>query len=198
MTQLRSTTIVFRYRGSRNYVHITDLFDAVLPTDGREDVTDLRMTVHGEIQNCACSINYYDEDPKSTEGKLRGRFDHQGRRLWFDLKESSATQVDCERRSYDEKLIFDGCNIVGDQIMYRGSAPFEFIELIVAMNKHLLSHLNADKPGRWVFTGIELESTFGEDATLRVRFIHNFRDKLFKSEIYGGDRMLGYIYFSLQ
>ncbi len=193
---LHDLDLNFAYRGQRNYIQGADLFNSVLESTSSGEISDIRMTAHGLILNCNCRVKFFDADPKQYEGKFRGRFHLNGKAVWFDLLELT-DGCDCRRIPYDEQSIVDACRINDEQIYYDGSLQYTFMEIAVAMNKHLLSQTHPDIQGRWIFTGIELDSFRKSGGPTSLRVTHNFQNKLVKTRILDDGHAAGTIYFSL-
>ena len=193
--------VIFRYKGERNYIHGSDLFNELLRESESSYITNITFTVHDFIQGRTCEIISTDfkKDVSKVEGiKSRCQMDVNGKTRWLVLRELDLpTGTNDDRYEYDEGRITSGCEISEHTIILMDKSPLTFIETVVAMNKYLLEHLFPDAEGKWVFTRIDLDQFCGDNSGLSLNFKHNMNFRLLKSDIMLDGEKVGALGFSL-
>ena len=190
--------IVFQFKGNREYVHGTDLFNKIICNFKQNNIKKIKFSVHDLIKNPNCEIYIFDCEPSVPSGKFRGSFDLSDKRVWIELRESKRRPTEVKRVLYEEKQVTDLCEITNETIILHGISPFSFIETIISMNKHLLNTINPSQEAKWFYTGIELFQYQDIRSRLNLSITHNFQNKLVKSVICQDEHWLGTVYFSLQ
>lgn len=154
-----SATPEIPYRGTRTYLHGTDLYTAS---------TALVAAAAGSSRITAFDVRY----PRFTRGKgvfrlVEGEADHaqwatssvriqarteDGRHLtgWYAEIDKPAA----DRRDNFEKSIVAATRLESNTARYVGEPGPPLIEIIVFLTKTLLLNLFPDGPGKWVFTAL--------------------------------------------
>ncbi len=193
--------ITFQFKGTRNYIHGTDMFNIMTAVDTDETIlSNIRFSVHGFVHKPLCQL--YSADTKEALNSVpnvraRCQFDKNGSTQWLVLSESESDAALDGRYEYDEDRIVALCKQDADSLIITQTSPFSFIETIVAMTKHLHQQLFPEVIGKWVFTRIELDTACYERENLALRFRHNMNYRLTKSDVLVNGEKLGDIYFSL-
>lgn len=192
-----SKKLNFEFKGDRDYIHGTDLFNELASRYGYK-ISAISFTVHDFVTNPCCLL--YESKTKSEidvlEGiKARASFDLDGEKRYIGLVEGPPENG--ARYDYDESLITKATVIDGDTIRLTSESPYSFIETIVAMNKHYLQNRFEDVAGKWIFTRLELDHVQDARNELSIVFRHNMNFRLTKSDVLINDKKVGEIYFSL-
>lgn len=194
-------TPTFKFKGSRTYVHGTDLFNS-----GIESIKALNLTSIKNINATFHSIiktqteGYItDEDVKDTKASFQLSFQSSDKDYKLVLFEKE--QVVEDRYAYPEEEIVNLCSIQESEkkIELTDSIKFSNVEKLVAMNKGLLEKLFPGLSGKWYFTRLQLINNFEKVSydKYTVKLIKNLNFRLTKSEVFLEDKLIGYIYFSL-
>lgn len=198
---IEKRNVIFRYKGKRDYIHGTDMFNEIFSVIHETNLTNILFSVHDFIRPRSCEIytTSIKEEITAIEGvKSRCQVNVDGETRWLALKENSMQTGDNDSRyEYDENHVISLCELREESISLMGHSPFTFIETVVAMNKRLLEELFPDANGKWVFTRIDLDFLSYADTNLCLNFKHNMNFRLVKSEIIEGGQKIGDIYFSL-
>jgi len=188
------------YKGDRNYLHGTDMYDAIVAHFGPAIPVVLqstvRMVIHGFSHNQLDLVYRVGAEkyPRPSAAHVE-----------FSLaKNISGWLVETERpvltrRPYSENNIARGSRITARSIIATSSAyDHSAIEVLVALTKHLHITLWGEE-SRWAFTKLELERPLNEadKQGLQVKLEHTLGSKLTKSRIYSSTTPLGCIYFSV-
>jgi hypothetical protein len=192
--------VVFRYKGERNYIHGTDMFNEMLNISDTSEISDVNFSVHDFVDIAACDLydTYDKKDLNILDGiKARCQFNINGKIKWTALIPDDSITKSSSRYEYDESRITSLCKLDGEVIELSRVSPFSFIESVVAMNKQLLESLFPDANGKWVFTRIDLEKFSTATTGLSLQFKHNMKFRLTKSDILVDGEKLGELYFSL-
>ncbi|QBR84513.1 hypothetical protein E3983_09150 [Legionella israelensis] len=192
---VQETSLIFPFKGNRDYVHGTDMVNTVLSHFASPQLQHIKMSVHGLVKNPSCLLSIYNAVPTSP-GIFRGEFFIEGKPLWIQIIEQKKHPTHYERYDFNEDIITSQCEIQGKQIFHQSVSSCSFIDTIVFMKKHLLCQLFPLANVKWLFTGIELQNSEVNQKNLSIEIIHNFHYKLIKSKIYADNHVLGFIYFS--
>jgi len=193
--------IKFQFKGARNYVHGTDMFNTMIAAYADEkSLSNIRFSVHGFVHKLHCQL--YAADTKEAlnsvpDVRARCQFDKNGSTKWLVLTENDGDTALDERYEYDEDRVISLCSMETDSIILTQKSPFSFIETIVAMNKQLHQQLFPEVIGKWVFTQIDLETDLSDRENLALRFMHNMNYRLTKSDILVNGTKVGNLFFSL-
>lgn len=192
--------IGFQFKGARKYIHGTDMFDVIVSTYPREDINNIRFTVHDfvHIPRCQLYLTGSKEELNSVSNiRVRYQFDVNGTTQWMALTEAEGDATSGGRYEYDEERVISLCRMVNEGIVLVQPSPFTFIESIVAMNKHMHQQLLPEAIGKWIFTRIDLAAICDARANLALQLKHNMNYRLTKSDILVDGNKVGDLYFSL-
>ena len=200
---METKNLNFHYRGTRNYVHGSDIYNQVSTliksvilgsSWGR-----FKIVFH-EISRNQCHFVYEigtDSLIKPENGKVEFSFVSDSGKIggWMVEGEKPVIQKD----AYDEEIIFNKCSVVDKTISIKGKTPYTPIEVLIAMNKQLHLSLFADVKEKWLFARLELVRLLEkpDDECFKIELINNLQYKLTKSRIWVNDNIIGSIYYSL-
>lgn len=192
--------IKFQFKGKRDYIHGTDMFNAMVSAYPSADINNIRFTVHDFVRTPLCLLYVADsKDALSEVADIRARcqFDVNGATHWLALTQGEGDATSGGRFEYDEERIVSLCRMEKDGIVLAQPSPYTFIENIVAMNKHMHQQLFPEVVGKWIFTRIDLLAFCEARENLALHFKHNMNYRLTKSDILVNSAKIGDIYFSL-
>ena len=193
--------IEFRFKGRRDYIHGTDMFNAMLDTcRSVGELRNIRFSVHEFVHAPVCRLwiaNSKDEVSGVDGVRARCQIEVNGSVHWMALTELGGDQLTGGRYEYDEDGIVSLCRISEDGISLIHESPYTFIENIVAMNKHMHQQMFPEAPGKWIFTRVDLDQDCDAKANLSLKFRHNMNFRLTKSDILVDGQKIGDLYFSL-
>jgi len=192
-----SIPIEFGFKGERNYIQGPDLVNGVLSYFSEAVIENVKFSIHGFINTPYCTLSVYETAPKNHIGQFRGSLSCNERKLWVEITVQDQRSGTGNRSLYDESAITSRCNIEDKQVSLTGSSPYSFIETIVSMHKFLLTKLFPSGNSKWIFTAIDLNEYRDLRENLSIKLLHNFQNKLVKSEVLSDDVRVGIIYFSL-
>ncbi|MBE0627712.1 MAG: hypothetical protein IH606_23205 [Burkholderiales bacterium] len=204
---MRTIPLEMCFKGSRDYLHGTDMFNSV--TKALKNLVPAR-TVEGSsfylnihaIARHQCDMHLADDcsDPETKpSGTIVAQFGIQspdaGIHGWL-----AETQRPVVRRvPYQEESIEAASRMAGRSIVHVGESPFTPVEVLVAITKVLHSALYPPSRGRWMLTKLEI-GALPLSATIegmRVELLHNLNNRITKSAFFNGSELSGHIYFSL-
>lgn len=190
------------WKGDRDYLHGTDIFQVVTRILRERDSTALTafsMNLHSLVRTQPTLVF---EDPSgrgtsnveraatfelATERGLTRCFLHPSeRRVW-------------NRTAYAESMITENCVVEAARVRLRNDTGHLPIETIVAMTKSLHVEELRVARGKWLFTKLELDSWLdGVDGSkIEIALEANFHNRLTRSAIEIAGRRVGRIFFSL-
>lgn len=198
------TTLLFPFKGSRTYVHGTDMFNKVCKelTTLHKDAPprSLKFIIHRMTSyNLDLTIEENAENTQAGPSVVTLSYEAEGTKYLVRLNEnqnSSPTQ----RIPYDESRVISLCHLNKNEkkISLPGQSPFTFIETIVAMNKALVTAVLPEAPGSWVFCRLESDAAIADEVSegIEIIFKHNLGTRLTCSEVMHNGSPIAKIYFS--
>lgn len=202
---MKTKQIKFRYKGNRNYIQGADLFHIMMQEiQANATHQNICFTIHDFITSSTCQL--YITQNKTllsslTNIAVRCQVEIDNTPHWLAispaLSPASQNQASEQRDYYDESLITSLCIKTKKSIHINHLSPYNFIETIVAMTKHLHQQLYPDIIGKWVFTRIDLTSFYDVQKDITITLQHNMNNKLTKSDIMLSNNKIGDIFFSL-
>lgn len=192
------------FKGSRNYLHGTDLYNAlclhVPQASGLATDAPLRIVIHHLVSHeCDMLLGGPGETVEKPD-KVWAEFSFTSSKGSISGWMSETERPVLCRYEYAEELIEKNStvNATGNQIVIVQDTGFSPIEVAVAMTKKLHCSL-LPVQGKWLFTKLELKRLLNptDASTLRIKLEHNFNNRLTKSSLTAGDTHIGYIFFSL-
>lgn len=201
---MQNKNLRFCFKGDRNYVHGTDIYNAIIKfikeEQGLINIRKIDISIHEIIKN-NLSAELFNNKDADIEGKpaVVFSFMHTSDKYRLLLSENDQ-KIDC-RHQYREEDIISSCkiDIKNKKIELATESGYSNIENYVAMNKALLKSIYHDVKGKWFFTRLQTD-LYEETSIFRsltVELKHNFNFKLTKSLIRMDNREIGYLYFSL-
>lgn len=193
--------IEFRYKGARDYIHGTDMFNEMIEVvEPTAILRNLRLTIHDYVRTTSCQLYLTENKYALNEVKdiaARCQLDIDGITHWLAISPDDRGNDVRARYSYDESEIVSLCSMIKDGINLNESSPHSFIETVVAMNKHMHKLLFPEVTGKWIFTRIDLPVYCDARESLALKLRHNINYKLTKSDIEIDGEKVGDIFFSL-
>lgn len=191
---MKKEKLKFCFKGNRNYVHGTDMFNNLINILGK-DIINIDFMIYKKTDK---NIILSDSKAKLSDNVIfKFLYLKKGQeKLVYGLETDE--KLNC-RYDYDEESIVKVAkiDIPNKSIILDKKTKYSFIENVVAINKYLLNSLFIDKKGKWYFTRIQLKGISKEYLPLKLVFKNSFNLKLTKTEILTDNKKIGYIYFSL-
>jgi len=187
----------FCFKGSRTYVHGTDIFNKLIEVFKNEIKNEkIDLSFHGIART---NINLVEQKPENEDllkFVLKYNSIDEDRKVLYGIENESL--VEC-RYEYPEE---DICNLSildleSQKVTLEKDSSFTFVENTVAINKYLLENLFPNENGKWYFTRFQLNKIPENIYPLRLELKANFNFKLTKTEIFVNNQSIGFIYFSL-
>lgn len=191
----------FKFKGGRDYIHGTDLYDAMIAQarkDGFDSDGKIQFSIHKMLryQSRLCG----GPDPQASaqkEAPAKMKIVSSLGKEWSYWIEEGSEKIE-ERYPFNEDEIVAAGRLEENSISLKASTGFRPIEECVALTKGLHNKIFSEARGKWVFTRLDLDRDF-ESETIYPLKIENrvFRGKLTRSLISFNNRNSGSIYFSL-
>lgn len=188
-----------KYKGARDYLHGTDIFNEVLTwlSTQRVEVKDIDFAFHRLAANQLKAV--LGALPEGTEPAAVCAFTSEGVREKVHLVETD--RVVTERYPFPEDEIVNSMEIdlAGRKAVLHGETPYSDIELWVAMTKALHYKAFPQLKGKWLFVRGRfpqyVRHSPSQERTLVIAA--SFNDKLTRSEAMLDGIKVGEIYFSI-
>lgn len=194
---MKKYSLEFCFKGSRTYVHGTDIFNKLVELLNKEIKSEkIDLSFHGVAKT---NIDLLVEKPENDELlKFAIKFtDNSGNKNVLYAVENG---VGIESRyEYQEEDIckLSNLDLENQKVLLNKDSSYTFVENSVALNKYLLENLFPNANGKWYFTRFQLNKIPENIYPLRLELKANFNFKLTKTEIIIGEESVGFIYFSL-
>lgn len=148
------------YKGNRNYLHGTDIFNAVhgyLPGDAFIKCIAFRRLASWQLglaRECP-------DNEAALVGDVVIRLDNGEEVHWY-LVETSEDITN--RHSFDEDALVQESTIDGNEIYKERNARYSLIEEVVALNKALCNHIAPLRNAKWLFGQLDLFGPWSDDV----------------------------------
>lgn len=198
MSAFETVPLELAYKGTRTYLHGTDMYNAIMEYLGRSMPQHVPGPLKMVMHEFACN----QVDLRYSIGPERCPRPENPRLEFFLFDNVSGWLSETDRpvrarRPYPENEIVAGSRIDGQAVIAAPGATFSPIEVLVSLTKHLHSNLRPGPRG-WAFTRLELNRPLDDSDRdiLQVELLHTLGNRLTKSAVRVGATLLGYIYFS--
>jgi len=185
----------FCYKGSRDYIHGTDIYNELLKLF---DIKSVDLTFHGIAKRNITLLEIQPANMSTLKFAFRYVDINNTKHTLYGV--TNSTEVSCSYDYNEESICLNSkLDIKNEKISLINHTNYSFIEECVTLNKYLLENLFPQLNGKWYFTRVQLNkqivyNSFNLELTLKA----NFNFKLTKSEIKIDDTIVGYIYFSMK
>lgn len=196
---MKKYDLSFQFKGGRNYVHGTDLFNQVNELAVQEDISlagQVQMSIHRMIHE-NLTAHWIEGDMIENPAAVFVFTEGSNREVLALTENGNSVE---ERYAYDEDSIGLQAEITDQEIIHQHVAAIEYsnIEKVVALNKVHLQHLFQDNVGKWIFSKLSVSGDFKASTvkTIKIELKKRIGLRLTKSNIYFDNRHIGEIYFS--
>lgn len=193
----------FKFKGTRNYVHGTDIYNAIANFATEQlalvELKDIHYTLHKVMRkNLSIEVFKNERVPKRKNTAIVFLCRSENDYYQFMLQEND--QDVKGSYEYDENAIVEDCKYDPDKktLELTDAKTYTDIELIVALNKRLLNLVFPEGPGKWFFTQLKINEYIKKSnyRNITLKFIKNLNFKLTKSQITIDGKEIGHIFFS--
>lgn len=194
---MKKYNLEFCFKGSRTYVHGTDIFNKLtdlLKNEMKNEKIDLSF--HGIAKT---NIDLLIKKPENDELlKFVIKFtDNSGNQNVLYAVENGV-RIESKYEYPEEDICkLSNLELENKNVILNKDSSYTFVENAVALNKYLLENLFPNANGKWYFTRFQLNKIPENIYPLRLELKANFNFKLTKTEIIIGEESVGFIYFSL-
>lgn len=177
----------FRFRGTRDYLHSTSLFDDIVQIRGT-DIRNIDMKFHHRTDR---QVSYVDTPPSSDDIVVAEWKDSSG--TLYVVERDTLIR---EREPYDEEILADRFDIDGRDVDIPAEiGAFTRIEALVAGFKRLLNtRRNLPTRSHYAFVRIRLQHY--PEGTFRIRYARDIGE-FFQGDISEGENRIGQIFFGV-
>ncbi|MDF1815519.1 MAG: hypothetical protein P1V20_25195 [Verrucomicrobiales bacterium] len=188
------------FRGARDYLHGTDLYDAVVSSsdDPCSAMSDFYINFHSKLVKQPDIVWDVPAD-RMKDSSFRVEFGCQiqgaeRKGAIFESDRSISDRRECNEKKVVESAQIDLENRTGILVVPADARP---IESVVFLNKHLNSLVLPHIKAPWLFTKIELSQMLPENTikNLELKLSQVLGDRLGRSEIIVDGASVGHITF---
>lgn len=189
-----SETLTFGFKGSRNYVHGTSLFNALVQAAGRRDLGEGKISLSFKhmIYNPACILE--ERSPAANDSVVAKITGNHAEHFVLCINESSKIK-EAERQKFDEQEACRG-SVVSDKIIVQHRPHHQDrIELVVSLCKKM--HLECvDAKKKWMFSQYCGVFPIPEPEKVEIRITKQIGSRMTCSDVLVNDQKIADIYFS--
>lgn len=194
-------TFEFKFKGNRNYIHGTDLFNKsikFLSAEGFNNISNIDMAFH-KIMRSQLSGFFCSEKESSciNNSSFIFSFHSNNKKYYIGLNENEIDIDDRYKYPEEEILLLSSFNLEEKSIKLVNPINYSNIEKFVALNKGLLEKLYPNIDGKWYFSRLQMDEVFDANNFIKIVLKRNMNFKLTKSIIYVDSKKIGFIYFTL-
>ncbi|EGK8095013.1 hypothetical protein IO388_000298 [Campylobacter lari] len=189
----------FNFKENRNYIHGTDIYNAILSSCKDGIVSNFEISFHNIAYNNLILTDTKPSDLKDL--RFICHFTAKDSTIHYLYGIDNPLSKPKLSKPYPEEDITKKATVNHDEksIILDSTSNFTYIEEIVALNKHLLNNIFPQAKGKWYFSKLQLQNIpLEKKYPIKLIFKSNFNFLIIKSEIYFNNRFLGFIYFSLK
>lgn len=195
---MEETNLEFCFKGTRTYVHGTDIFNKLSSQITHEKIIkNIDLSFHGIIRTNMFLTSHKPDDKELIKFIFKYVNFEDIKTTLFGIENNR--EIEC-RYEYPEESIcqLGELNLENEEIVLKANSSYSFVENSVALNKFLLENLFQGAQGKWYFSRLQLTKIPQENTyPLRLVLKANFNLKLTKTEIFISNESIGFIYFSL-
>jgi hypothetical protein len=188
--------VTFNLKGTRKYVHGTDIFDYFIKdVDSFNTIT---LSFHEPCLNPCCTIVQLlkeEEVPNKKSAVFKVENGDQSQRFYIEVPKAIDT-TNSQRIDYNEDKIIKSASIDGKQARIMPNPSYTFIENLVALTKHFHLAYFDESGGQWFFAQLEIFDDFDTSNELVLMLHKNIGRRLTQSNIFQNNKKIGSIYFS--
>lgn len=186
-------TTTFHFKGKRNYLHATTLFDYIVDNyiSKKYEPRNIDFFINRLTdKNCLIlSKKINDQPPDKIIGQYK---DNLSQLLIYETDDRIA-----QRLPYDETGIRRQCNIESDKsIICNNIANYSFMERVIAAYKFLLTSIYGKTYGKFLFARIML--SFIPKGKILITHERIISNKFFQGTINHENKEIGTIIFGVQ
>lgn len=185
--------LALKFKGERDYLHGTDIFNTLVELTGARDNVSLRL-------HCVMRRGVEAVPIDDTETNLKGfaglfLYGKADRLQKIGLRENPTIEV-TGRVPYDESKVIADASIRRQVIECPGPSRFTFIERVIALNKALLLETVTTPRVRWWLTRLDLTRVPSPAGALRLELVERLGTRLTKTSITADGEEVGFVYFT--
>lgn len=197
----------FKYKGERRYVHGTDIINkTIILLNHLNYFPDTFEISFKNVINSSLEIDIYskteynDKIASNSKVEALANFKHK-KNIYYIVYKRTKNQI-TGVYNFDEKFITRKTilKLEKKSAIYSFENKYSVIEIIVAINKHLLNHIFPDKSGKWYFGKLSLEKNVitNKFSKIKIMVIKNIGVRYTKSLIEVDGVEVGFIFFSMK
>lgn len=186
--------IKFVFKGNRDYVHGTSLFNSLVHAARERGCSYGRINVSFKkmIRSPLCLLE--QREPTANDTVVAKILGPAGRELSLVLNEVSEEGV-VERQEFDESKVCHGA-VVGDNRITQIRPHHEnLIELLVSLCKRMHQEC-LDTSKKWVFSRYDGQFPIPEPEKVELAITKRVGTRLTCSDVFVNDKQIGNVYFS--
>lgn len=186
--------LIFLFKGNRDYVHGTSLFNAVVEAAERRGLSKgtVNITLKSMIHNPVCVLE--QRSPASDDAVVAKLSGQNGEDITLCINEAVTTRP-TERQAFDEPEVCRGAVVGNMNIVQENPHHQDRIELLVSLCK--MMHLQCvDSNKKWVFSRYNGLFPIPAPEKVELRITKQVGTRLTCSDVLIDGIKIGDMYFS--
>jgi hypothetical protein len=177
------------FKGSRDYLHGTDLFEALVALTGAREQVSFRVR---KVMRCGLEALPMEEDAPVEWCCAVFGYSCGAERFQIGVRERPGVLV-TGHRPYDEDAVRADAILRGDQVESPGPVAATFFERVLAINKLLMTRVFPEVKDGWLFTRLELDRVPERPRMVGSRFLAATGTRLVKTSVIADHVEIGYV-----
>jgi hypothetical protein len=203
---LTNRHVAFQFKGERDYVHGTDIYNSIrnalltkdtqsLPSTFTQFKLAIRKPSHHHCRLDISPISSTDGKPDTAVVEFQFIYSKQAYKGWLSETDGPVS----ERYEYSEAQALAGCTVSTKSANLINCHEYTTVENLVAATKQLHLTQFPDANGKWFFSRLELAQLLPSqtDQLLTITLNQSVGQRLTRSDIQIDSQRVGSIYFSL-
>ena len=197
MLDHRPHPLTLPFKGTRDYLHGSDIVPALLALTGPVDKPSFLF--HRMASRPLCARRVADAELPGLRASealhvLMSCLDAEGHTVRVGVLPDTDAAAPIARIAYDEAAMVADARIDDRQITDPTPGRGSFAERVLALNKHLLNQTIG--PAAWVFSRLDLARGPVAPGEIRVRLLRAIGTEVYQSGIAGDGQPLGTLFFT--
>ena len=191
---------VFKLKGTREYVHGTDIYAFLLRNLWAETqrVSNIGLAFSHRIENTACVCQWSDQEGEldMRAAPCRGKYDVDGVAHYFCISPEEEDGPR-ERVDYNETEMSAAAIVSKKGAAMEINPKYTFIENLVALTKHFHNTHYKPDSNQWMFGKLELDAIPNNVVALEIGLRGMVAGKLSSCSIAANGTNVGSIFFTI-
>lgn len=194
LTELEKLHLDTPFRGSRDYVHSTSLYDAISEKLNISDMWLGSLKIN-RFTSQQCMLSMHNNHGSQAVGQI-SIVSSDNKTIAYIIETENSI---AERVAFDEAHITNTANIADETISNKWLQDISFIDQCVSLTKKLHEQTLPTTEGKWVFTAINTNTNTykKKPANISIQIDKKLGDRMTRSLVFLDSEQIGHIDFAV-